>query len=76
MEFLRKLEIASFVLTLIALYLLSIPNVWTFFVFPISLVIQMVIFWRTKQTFLFCQMMALFCFNVYNFYNWTAQGIG
>lgn len=73
---LRRLEIASFVLTIIALYLLSLPSVWSFAVFPISLIIQMVIFVTTKQTFLFYQMIALLLFNVYNFYSWTSKGIG
>jgi len=76
MELLRKLEIASFILTLVALWLLSIPSVWSFLVFPVSLGIQMVIFWRMKQTFLFYQMIAILLFNVYNFFSWTSKGVG
>jgi len=64
MEFLRNLEVASFVLTIVALWLLSLPSVWSFVVFPISLIIQMVIFWRTKQPFLFAQMIAILLYNV------------
>jgi glucose dehydrogenase len=75
-SFLRKLEIVSFVLTIIALYLLSIPNVHTFTVFGISMLVQMVIFYRTKQPFLFMQMVTILLFNVYNYWSWTTQGIG
>jgi len=76
MEFLRKLEIASFILTLIALYLISIPSIWTFPVFLVSFAVQMVIFKRIGQTFLFYQMIVLFIFNAYNIYSWWSKGIG
>jgi hypothetical protein len=75
-SFLRKLEISSFVLTIIALYLLSIPCIYTFIVFSVSMFVQMVIFYRTKQPFLFMQMVAILCFNVYNYCSWMKQGIG
>ena len=76
MNSLRKLEIVSFILTIIALYLLSLPNIHTFTVFAVSMLVQMRIFYKTKQPFLFMQMVVILCFNVYNFWSWTAQGIG
>ena len=76
MEFLRKLEVASFGLTILALYLLSLPNIHTFTVFAISMFVQMVIFYKTKQPFLFAQMVVILLFNVYNYWSWTTQGIG
>jgi len=76
MSFLRKLEIISFILTIIALYLLSLPNINTFIVFGVSMIVQMVIFYKTKQPFLFMQMIAILLFNVYNYWSWTTQGIG
>lgn len=76
MSFLRKLEIASFILTIIALYLLSLPNVHTFTVFGISMMVQMIIFYKTKQLFLFMQMVVILLFNIYNYWSWTTQGIG
>lgn len=51
MSFLRKLEIISFILTIIALYLLSMPNIHTFTLFSVSMLVQMIIFYRTKQPF-------------------------
>jgi len=76
MNSLRKLEIVSFILTIVALYLLSLPNVHTFTVFGISMLVQMIIFYKTKQPFLFMQMVVILFFNVYNYWSWTAQGIG
>ncbi len=76
MGFLRGLEITSFVLTVVALYLLSLPNIHTFTVFAVSMVVQMVIFYKTKQPFLFAQMVVILFFNVYNYIQWTAKGIG
>lgn len=76
MNSLRKLEIASFILTIVALYLLSLPNIHTFTVFAVSMVIQMRIFYKTKQLFLFMQMVVILFFNVYNYWSWTVQGIG
>jgi hypothetical protein len=76
MRLLRGLEIASFGLTVVALYLLSLPNIHTFTVFAISMFVQMVIFYKTKQPFLFAQMVVILLFNVYNYMQWTAKGIG
>ena len=76
MGFLRGLEITSFVLTVIALYLLSLPNIHTFTVFAISMFVQMVIFYKTKQPFLFAQMVVILFFNVYNYWQWTIKGVG
>jgi len=76
MNLLKWLEITSFILTIIALYLLSLPNVIAFIIFPISLIVQMIIFWKMKQIFLFYQMIVLLLFNIYNFYSWTLKGVG
>ena len=76
MELLRKLEIASFTLTIIALYLLSLPNINTFVVFSISMFVQMGIFYKTKQKFLFMQMVVILFWNVYSYWQWTIKGIG
>ena len=76
MDSLRKLEIASFLLTIVALYLLSLPNIHTFTVFGISMLVQMRIFYKTKQPFLFMQMVTILLFNIYNFWSWTTKGIG
>ena len=76
MTSLRVLEISSFVLTIIALYQLSIPNINTFVVFSISMFVQMAIFWKTKQKFLFMQMLVILFWNIYSYWSWTAQGIG
>jgi len=76
MSSLRKLEIVSFLLTIVALYLLSIPNIHTFTLFTISMLVQMRIFYKTKQPFLFMQMVSILCFNIYNYWSWTKQGIG
>jgi len=76
MTYLRWLEVASFLLTILALYLLSLPNINTFVVFIISMIVQMIIFWKTKQPFLFAQMVVILFFNFYNYWSWTTQGIG
>jgi hypothetical protein len=76
MNYLRGLEIASFLLTILALYLLSLPNIHTFTIFAISMFVQMVIFYKTKQPFLFAQMVVILFFNVYNYWSWSIQGIG
>jgi hypothetical protein len=76
METNRKLEIASFVLTIVALYLLSIPNINTFIVFIVSMIVQMALFYRTKQVFLFIQMLVIFGWNFYSYWQWTIKGIG
>jgi len=76
MGYLRGLEVTSFVLTVVALYLLSLPNIHTFTVFAVSMVVQMIIFYKTKQPFLFAQMVVILFFNVYNYIQWTAKGIG
>jgi len=76
MNYLRGLEVASFLLTILALYLLSLPNIHTFTIFAISMFVQMVIFYKTKQPFLFAQMVVILFFNVYNYWSWSIQGIG
>ena len=73
---LKRLEAVSFVLTMIALYLLSIPNINTFIVFMVSMVVQIIIFWKTKQTILLMQMVAILFWNFYSYWQWTIKGIG
>ena len=70
MDFLNKLGIVSFFLTLIALYLLGEMNAWCHLIFLVSYSIQVYIFYKTKQWFLIIQMAALFIFSVYNYFKW------
>ena len=61
----------SFILTLIALYLLGEMNAWCHIIFLFSYSIQVYIFIKTKQWFLIFQMIALFIFSVYNYFKWV-----
>ena len=70
------LGLISFVLTIVALWLLGIPNKWCYSFFTVSMIIQGVIFHRTKQWWLMVQMAVLIIFNVINYLRWTSQGIG
>lgn len=67
---------ASFVLTIISLYLLSLPNIYTHVLFCVSYSLQLYIFFKTKQWFLFLQMIVLFGFGVYNYFSWLSKGVG
>ncbi len=71
MDFLNKLGIISFVLTLIALYLLHIKNEIGWIVFLPSYAIQVYIFFKTKQKFLIFQMIVLFVFSIVNYFKWV-----
>lgn len=66
----------SFIATIIALYLLGVPNRLCFVAFTVSMTIQGVIFYRTKQWWLIAQMVLLIFFNLVNWIRWTSQGVG
>ena len=69
MDILNKLGIISFLLTMLALWLLGENIVYGWLVFLPSYALQMYIFFRTKQAFLIAQMCVLFAFSVVNFLN-------
>jgi len=69
-DFLNKLGIISFTLTLIALYLLQIHNRFGWIVFLPSYAVQVYIFVKTKQKFLIFQMIVLLIFSMVNFFMW------
>lgn len=70
------LGLISFILTIIALWLLGMPNKWCYGFFTVSMIIQGIVFHRTKQWWLMVQMVVLIIFNVINYLRWTSQGIG
>jgi hypothetical protein len=76
MDLFGTLEIVSFGLTIIALYLLSLPNRNTFIIFAISMLVQMVIFYNKEMWFMFMQMVVILGFNIYSYKTWTTQGVG
>jgi hypothetical protein len=67
MDLLNKLGIASFILTIIALYVLPLSNLGWLIFLP-SYAIQIYIFYKTKQWFLIGQMAVLFIFSSVNFF--------
>ena len=75
-DLLNILGAASFVLTIIALHLLGRPDRRTFPVFLVSIIIQAIIFYSTKQWFLLGQMVVLFGYNIRNWESWKKQGVG
>lgn len=66
----------SLLLSVVALYLLSIPNISCYILFLISFVVQVIIFYRTKQWFLVFQMFIFFSFNLFVYIEWIKKGIG
>lgn len=76
MDTLNKIGGASFITTIIALYLLGIPDKWCYVFFTVSMAMQSYVFWKTKQWFLVIQMVVLIAFNVINWFRWSAGGIG
>jgi hypothetical protein len=76
MNKLSALAGCSFVITIFSLYLLSLPNRYAHIVFCGSYILQFYIFLKTKQWFLFFQMVVLFIFAIYNFCIWTQRGVG
>jgi len=67
MDFLNKLGIVSFILTIIALYVLPLNNIGWLIFLP-SYALQIYIFYKTKQWFLIGQMVVLFGFSFVNFF--------
>jgi nicotinamide riboside transporter PnuC len=63
----------AFVLTCLALVLLRVKNGNGWLVFIPSYLIQMIIFWNTKQYFLFFQMIVLAFFSIINYLKWEAK---
>ncbi|MFW9871537.1 MAG: hypothetical protein ACFFG0_00335 [Candidatus Thorarchaeota archaeon] len=83
MDFLKRqfsdfslLGLVVFVLTILAMWLVGIPNKMAFIIFTIAQVIQIYIFYEKKQGFLILTMVALIVFNVLNYYRWVIQGVG
>lgn len=74
MDFLGKLGATSFVITILALYLLGSKNALAHIVFLFSYGIQIYIFHKTKQWFLIAQMGVLFIFSIVNYFRWTIGG--
>lgn len=68
MDFLNKLGIISFILTVLALYILGGKNDIGWLIFLPSYAIQIYIFYKTKQWFLIGQMSVLFIFSLVNFF--------
>jgi len=66
-DFLNKLGIISFILTIIALYALPLSNIGWLIFLP-SYLLQIYIFYKTKQVFLIGQMCVLFLFSLVNFF--------
>lgn len=66
----------SFILTLLAMYLIGKPSKHCFAIFCVSQIIQIFIFYETEQWFLILQMIALIIFNIVNYYRWKEQGVG
>lgn len=60
----------SFILTCIALYMLSKQKSCGWIIFLPSYTLQMIIFYYTKQWFLLFQMIFLFAFSTYNYIKW------
>lgn len=76
MDFLIGLEVVSFLLTILAMYLVGVPSKHCFTVFCVSQLLQIIIFSYDKRWFLILQMVALIVFNVINYFRWRKQGVG
>ena len=70
------LGLVVFVLTILAMWLIGVPDKIAFVVFTVAQVIQIYIFYEKKQGFLILTMVALIIFNVINYYRWILQGVG
>jgi len=67
------LSIISLITTLVGLYLLGEKKASGFLVFTISLMCQMYIFYIHNNFFLFCQMMILIIFYIWNYCKWKRE---
>lgn len=72
----NTLGFLSFLMSIVALYLLGVPDKICFIIFSLSFVLQGVVFYRTKQWFLILQMILLLVFNIINYFKWIEKGIG
>jgi nicotinamide mononucleotide transporter len=71
MDLLNILGLVAFILTLISMYLVGGKSVWCWPVFIVSYLIQVFIFYETKQWFLILTMLALTIFSFINWYRWV-----
>lgn len=76
MKLLSVLGFLSFILTILALWLMGVPSRWCFITFIVSILAQAYIFLKTKQWWLLSQMAVLMVFNIVNYFRWLAGGIG
>lgn len=76
MDILNIIGATAFCLTVVALWLLGKPSRMNFVVFIGSYLLQIYIFYATKQWFLILQMLVLAGFSVLNYMRWTKQGVG
>jgi nicotinamide riboside transporter PnuC len=65
-----------FVLTILAMWLIGKPKRIAFFIFTISQVIQIYMFYQSNQGFLILTMITLIIFNIRNYKKWKKDNIG
>jgi len=70
------LGLVVFILTIVAMWLIGVPDKIAFIVFSIAQVLQIYIFYKKNQGFLILTMIALIIFNGINYYRWLIQGVG
>jgi hypothetical protein len=75
-DFNNILGFISFLLSIIALYYMGVPDRIFYWIFSLSLFLQAIVFYRTKQWFLILQMIMLLGFNIINYFRWIEKGIG
>ena len=73
MDFLNILGGGAFILTCIALYMLRKQSSQGWLIFLPSYVLQVIIFYFTKQWFLLFQMIVLFVFSLINYFKWESN---
>ena len=76
MDFLNFLGLIAFVLTVVAMYLIGKPSIRCYVFFVLSQILQVYIFYETKQWFLILQMFMLIVFNGINYVRWKRKGVG
>lgn len=64
------------ILTVSAMYLVSVPNRIAFIIFTISQIIQIYIFFEKQQGFLILTMIFLIIMNVISYIKWTKNRVG
>lgn len=70
MGFLRILEITSLIMTVIGLYFIGEKDPLGPLFHMVSLICQMIIFYKNKNWFLIFQMIILIGFNIYIYFKW------